>query len=361
MAESFNETSHRLGSAHRKDAPSARRKKTLKVLIVGPVAGGSLPVARSVAAAFEILGYDCFFLDYSGFADQFRRAGAADVQQRAAFVEMLKKALLDRINRNKPDVVLGIAQSPLSDGRLLAGIRNSGVITAYWFVEDFRVRTYWKQIARNFDIFFSIQAEDFRNALAEQGLKNHYYLPVAFDANSHTLPDRSAPGMEISFMGAPYPNRVRIFERLGRLGIKIYGEGWDRYRVPGVVAGAGRIAEPEARSIYVNTKVNLNIHSSPDPFAIGGGDFVNPRTFELAGMGCFQLTDNRELLAPLYAEDEIVRFAEESELVEKIEYYLKHEDERKEIARNARRRTLRDHLYEHRVVAMMNGFEKLAG
>jgi spore maturation protein CgeB len=90
-----------------------------------------------------------------------------------------------------------------------------------------------------------------------------------------------------------------------------------------------------------------------------GGDFVNPRTFELAGMGCFQLCDRRELLPPLYSEDEAVQFGDEAELVEKIEYYMEHEGERKEVARNARRRTLKHHLYEHRVVEIINAVNNL--
>lgn len=331
----------------------------MKVLIAGPVAGGSLPVAKSTAAAFENLGYDSFFLDFSNFADQFRRAGAGDDAQKAALIASLKRVLVDRIERQKPDLLLGIAQSPLSDGALLAALRRSGVITAYWFVEDFRVQTYWKHIAANFDIFFSIQTDTFRSALAEAGLNNHYYLPLACDIQPESFPNPPGPRMEISFMGAPYPNRVRILGRLARFGVKIFGEGWDSHPVPGVVPGARRITRSEARSIYRNTDVNLNIHSSPDPLALGGGDFVNPRTFELAGMGCFQLTDNRELLPPLYSEEEMIRFGSEAELIEKIEYYLHHEDERRELTLNAQRRTLRDHLYEHRVVEMMQAIERL--
>ncbi len=141
--------------------------------------------------------------------------------------------------------------------------------------------------------------------------------------------------------------------------MKIYGEGWDSRPVPGVTEGSRWISESEVRSIYRNTEINLNLHSSMDRYAIGG-DFVNPRTFELAGMGCFQLCDRRELLPPLYSEDEVVQFGDETELIEKIEYYMEHEGERKEIAGNARRRTLKHHLYEHRVVEIMNAVHNLS-
>jgi spore maturation protein CgeB len=91
-----------------------------------------------------------------------------------------------------------------------------------------------------------------------------------------------------------------------------------------------------------------------------GGDFVNPRTFELAGMGCFQLSDRRELLAPLYSDEEVVQFDDETELTELIDYYLEHQTERDEIARNAQRRTLKNHLYEHRAVEIVEAAGKLS-
>ncbi len=332
----------------------------MRVLIAGPLAGGSLPVARATAAAFTSMGYESVFVDYSPVADGLRIAkasGSADYKM--AFAGALERLLVDQINKFKPDILLGIAQSPLFNARLLDELRKLGVITLYWFVEDFRVLTYWKWLAPHFDIFFSIQSETFKNALAEAGVNNHYYLPVAFDNNLDEFPVQSGDRTPISFMGAPYPNRVRVFETLAPYNLKIYGQGWDRHPLPGVTAGSRWLGESEVRSIYRNAEINLNLHSSMDPHTIGG-DFVNPRTFELAGMGCFQLCDRRELLPPLYSEDEIVQFGDEAELIEKIEYYMEHEGERKELARNARKRTLRHHLYEHRVVEILNAVENLS-
>ncbi|MDR3568463.1 MAG: glycosyltransferase [Syntrophobacteraceae bacterium] len=333
----------------------------MKVLIAGPVAGGSLPVARATASAFMGLGYDTTFIDFSLFANEFFIARTSgDESRKAAFIKTLKKVLVGEIDRRKPDLVVGIAQAPLSDETILRGLRKSGVITTYWFVEDFRVMTYWRHIAAHFDIFFSIQKEGFAQALAQIGVHNHYYLPAAYNHNIEEFPTGRASRMDVSFMGAPYPNRVGLFRRLAaRFPLKIYGEGWNNYPVQGVVSGKRRITQAQARLIYRNTNVNLNIHSSLDPDAIGG-DLVNPRTFEIAGLGCFQLLDNRELLPPLYSDDELIRFNDESDLIYKIGYYLEHERERNEIAMNARRRTLRDHLYEHRVVEMMNAVEKLS-
>lgn len=330
----------------------------MKVMIVGPVIGGSLPVARATAAAFTGLGLDSVFLDYSPFEAEFHLSkDSGDSARTTAFLKALDNALIDRIDRYKPDLVLGIAQSPMFNLDLLVRLRKSGVILAFWFVEDYRILGYWRSIAPFFDIFFAIQKEEFSRALSEVGAFNHYYLPAAFD-NNLDVPAKQGVELQVSFMGAPYPNRVAIFSRLGLKGLRIFGAGWDRHPINGVAIGDRRITELEARWIYKHTKVNLNLHSSMEPARIGGG-FVNPRTFELAGLECFQLCDRRELLPDLYSEDDIVQFDTEEELVELVHYYLENESARAEKARNARRRTLRSHLYEHRVREIMEAVYKL--
>ena len=77
----------------------------MKVLIAGPVAGGSLPVARATAAAFAGLGYESKFIDYSPFADEFRKAQASgNGHYITAFIGALERVLIDQINKVKPDI-----------------------------------------------------------------------------------------------------------------------------------------------------------------------------------------------------------------------------------------------------------------
>ena len=121
------------------------------------------------------------------------------------FIGDLEKVLIDQINRVKPDILLGIAQSPLFNERLINNLRKLGVITLFWFVEDFRVLTYWKWLAPHFDIFFSIQTGAFKKALAEVGANNHYYLPVAFNNNFDEFPLRSGDSDADLLYGRPLP------------------------------------------------------------------------------------------------------------------------------------------------------------
>jgi spore maturation protein CgeB len=67
-----------------------------------------------------------------------------------------------------------------------------------------------------------------------------------------------------------------------------------------------------------------------------------------------QLTDVRDDLVNFYTPDyEIVTYTSPEDLVEKMEYYLIHEEERKQIALRGLYRTMRDHTYANRLSSML--------
>ena len=65
------------------------------------------------------------------------------------------------------------------------------------------------------------------------------------------------------------------------------------------------------------------------------------------GVGGFVMTNYQEEISDLFVEDkEIVCFRTLEELMDKTEYYLKHEAERKKIAMNGYNRVKKDYNYE---------------
>ncbi|MNP85550.1 Spore protein YkvP [compost metagenome] len=52
-------------------------------------------------------------------------------------------------------------------------------------------------------------------------------------------------------------------------------------------------------------------------------------------------------------DEEIVTFASPQEMMDKIRYYLTHEEERRAIALRAFERTLKDHTYAKRIHQML--------
>jgi len=148
-----------------------------------------------------------------------------------------------------------------------------------------------------------------------------------------------------------------MFASLARRNFKIWGTEWPS--VPPfdiLVQEKGRRLTPvEYVKIFNASKINLNLHSSMErdgvePF----GDFINPRTFELAACGAFQLLDPRLYLPEqLELGKEAVTFRDSREMEQLIDYYLAHPEERQQIAMSSRSRVLREHTYRHRLEDML--------
>jgi predicted SAM-dependent methyltransferase len=85
---------------------------------------------------------------------------------------------------------------------------------------------------------------------------------------------------------------------------------------------------------------------------LAGSETMNMRIFEATGCGAFLLTEYYENLNDLFEIGvEIETFSSESELLKKIDYYLKHDDKRNAIARRGQKRCLRDYSMVRRVDA----------
>ena len=81
---------------------------------------------------------------------------------------------------------------------------------------------------------------------------------------------------------------------------------------------------------------------------------LNYRHFEITGYGGFMLTYSTPELANCFAiGKECDVFRDEAELLDKIQYYMDHPDERREIAAAGQRRTHSEHLYSHRIATLV--------
>ena len=127
-------------------------------------------------------------------------------------------------------------------------------------------------------------------------------------------------------MGAGYYNRVQSFPRLLSHDFKIWGTEWAlESDIGSRVQNKNKRLDPvDIVKIYNAGKVNLNLHSSTFHNGVNPvGDFVNPRTFEIAACGGFQLVDERSELAELIEPGtEVATFNSIDDLCNKVDYYL---------------------------------------
>ncbi|RQD67309.1 MAG: hypothetical protein D5R98_00945 [Desulfonatronovibrio sp. MSAO_Bac4] len=334
----------------------------LKILVVLPMYGGSLPVGMFCASALKKSGHLVETFEAPEFHSAFTALKGLRVSSSSleylenSFLQVVSSAVLAKVEFFEPDMVLCLAQAPLSR-QALKRLRADKIPTAMWFVEDFQVFGYWRAFAPYYDVFAVIQKEPFFSELKSIGVKNYIYLPMAADPDFHKPMeigpvDRRKWGSDISFMGAGYPNRRLAFRELTNYDFKIWGTEWDEDPVlaPHVQMGGKRVGSEECVKIFNSSKINLNLHSTLDSGQlVKAGDFVNPRTFELASCGAFQLVDNRGLMDELFGPDELVTFSNMAELKDQIDYFLHDHEGRNSFAVKARQRVLKDHSYEQRM------------
>jgi spore maturation protein CgeB len=85
----------------------------------------------------------------------------------------------------------------------------------------------------------------------------------------------------------------------------------------------------------------------------------NMRLYETTGVGTMLLTDRKTNLGELFkVGKEIEDYGSKEELVEKINYYLKYDKKRKDIATAGQKRTLRDHTYKKRMTELIRILER---
>ena len=333
-----------------------------RILVIPPVYGGSYPVARSAARALERLGHRTTFLDMAPFEGALRAIGAQTsfdlhkMQLRGIFQGFLDELVFARVLHEKPDLIVALAQAPVSPA-LLSRLRKENYPVAYWFVEDFRLATYWESVAPLVTDFAVIQKDPFLTRLAEKNVNHVTYLPLAADPEIFfpRTPDREEReryGGAVTFIGAGYPNRHHFLKSLAEFGLSIFGTEWDvRDPIFRFVREKGRRLSPEETATVFNaTTVNINLHSSVYHRGVNPeGDFVNPRTFEIASCGAFQVVDRRSLLSGLFGEGELAVYQNERDCRSLVRHYLQDPSGRETMALRSLDRVRKEHTYEIRM------------
>lgn len=348
----------------------SRGLRTLKpqIGVLGPMQGGTLPIFGYTLRALMSLGQRVRPIDVSGFAKGYHEVSGLvtnELLQKKAhgsYVEMLSSVILNSLAERPVDILICMAQNPLSGDALLE-LRKRGVVTALWFTEDYLRFTSWKVLAPYYDYIFTLQKEDCINSIRAAGCPDVHYLPMACDPDVHAPVPLTAEEIEhwgspISFVGAGYHNRQQTFASLANMPLKLWGTEWPTMRpFDRLVQEKGRRISPEEYvKIFCASKININLHSSTERDGVDPtGDYINPRAFELAACGTFQLSDTRAYLNDVFTSGEdIAVFNDTRELKDQIEYYLAHDEERETIAARGRATVLHGHTYQDRIRQMLS-------
>lgn len=189
---------------------------------------------------------------------------------------------------------------------------------------------------------------------AKLGWKHVFYLPQACDPTLHhpvslTDEDMERFGCDITIAGNVYPFRAAQLTPLIGRDLRIWGDAVPRWLnhpirqhcCPHYVAGENKCRAMLAAKIVLNSNHYAEISGT------------NKRTFEVAAIGAFQLTDTPALADVFIPDVEVAAFTTQTDMLAKIDYYLARPHVRIEMARKASERAHKEHTYAHRWTAKM--------
>lgn len=142
--------------------------------------------------------------------------------------------------------------------------------------------------------------------------------------------------------------RIHLLNAIGnRFSVTLYTES-DTSKLTHVSCKGGVSSLDGMPKIFKCSKINLNLTAK----GIQSG--ASLRVFDVLGCGGFLLSNYQSELAELFDDGkELVLFESEADLLDKITYYLSHDEERTAIARNGYEKVKQDFSYKTRLSLML--------
>lgn len=266
----------------------------------------------------------------------------------------------------RPDWVLvmnGLHVFPPDHLAQIDAVRAAGIKTAIWFADDPYVSEDTARIAPHYEwvLTHELGTVEFYQAL---GCRQVHHLPLAVNtARFKPMNVQSNYWSDVCFIGQAFWNRVDLFDaaaaRLSGKKVFIAGGLWERMKHYKLLAPAirhGWLPVDESIQYYNGAKIVINMHRGAVPGPDNRNAFnlparsINPRTYEISACGTLQLTDIREDLPGFYRPGvELETYQNADDMMNKIDYYLTHENERLRIAMCGLQRTITDHTFNRRL------------
>jgi len=229
----------------------------------------------------------------------------------------------------KPDLVFFID----SPGRFFPrGLEKIQSPTACYLIDVHQGLQEREIYALFFDYIFVAQ-KDYIEHFKRKEHPNVFWLPLACDPEIHGKRDMPKY-FDIGFVGSPNFSlrRQRLLDLLAR---NFKMNDYQRF-----------YPKEEISNIYSKSKIVFNCSVNGD---------LNMRVFESLASGSMLITDRIDNgLYDLFKDGvHLVSYQDEGSLLKKIEYYLKHDEEREAIATSGMQLALSAHTYKHRVQTIL--------
>jgi hypothetical protein len=213
-------------------------------------------------------------------------------------VDLANQALIVQAMDFGATHMLVVALSPVT--RFTADLlKRRGLRMLHWFIEDYRLAKYWRDVLPGYSDFLAIQRGPVERACAEAGVRYAYVPTAPILRPRESVKSWRERGEIIAFIGFPSKYRVEVLEAMAREGLplKIAGLGWEKYRGPleAHLTGRGWFGPEEAFKLLENSRIGIHLPSE-DPAADRGDSHVSPRVFDILAAGCLLLCEEAPLI-----------------------------------------------------------------
>ena len=269
--------------------------------------------------------------------------------------DAMNRKLLERVQESRPDVAIFSLYTDQFEPAVIDQLRQYTRTFCFFHDDTWRVE-YSRSWARHFDFFSS---PDVHGPLKYRhlGLENCIYFPFGCNEQIFRRDAMAEKKYDVSFIGSWHPYREWIVNRIRKAGIRVEAAGF-RWAV-------GEVSQDQMVDYFNQSKINLNLSNSASwdlrylassPKAIVNRlrskknvEQMKARIFEVNSCGGFQLSYYVEGMANCYLPDrEIVIYADADDMIDKIRFYLEHEELRESIAQAGHARTMQEHTFGRR-------------
>jgi len=318
----------------------------VKVVIATFIHPGAL--GYSVQRGFEALGIESVVIPYPRWTASTVLPKISGMGRVSRIFQTLTRPaatadLLKQLRLQQPDLLLLLKCDTLPpvSYRLIRRVCNAKIV-AFHPDDPFNVGN-WRRAGpshphavaqlREVDVYFT-WARHLIPKLQQRGARRCEYLPFACDPAFHPRPTQldHAHASDVCFVGNWDPHREKWLAHIARMDVDlaIWGnEYWSRRckdpRVRDAWRGRAIVGEQLASAV-ASSRINVNI------LRLQNQNACNMRTFEIPCVGGFMLHERSDELDALFPPGQACAvFDSPAELVDKIEYYLSHEEERARI------------------------------
>jgi spore maturation protein CgeB len=260
-------------------------------------------------------------------------------------LRLLNSRLVKKAQIYKPDLIVVIKGENIFPKTVLKLKKVAPIVN--WFPDSLPNFNFAKDWLETYDCIF-IGDNYFVRYYNKLGFKNIFHLPWA-GIKIINIPSKKI--YDIVFIGVHNPSREKMFLILKDLGLKIWGSpAWGQGKLANNYQGEW-LSAPEILEILKKTKIVVNQHQNYHPLS----SILNLRIYEATSCQALIITDYWSDLDKLYkVGKDLVVYKDGKDLKNKVEYFLKHENERKKIALSGYKQLNRKNTYNSRFKQMFS-------